>query len=580
MKPRQALWRMVRATPKLYVTDIVLQLFRSAIPLLPALVVWKVLDQYSHGSNLTSGVWVMVGLLAGIAVARVTVLLMSVAMDAEVESAVGSMLMRNSFARILDAPGAAALRKPVGDVVSRLGGDTTTIAEMFVYALMVAGAGVQALLAVIVMMTIDPLVTLVVFVPLAAAGVLINLASSRIKDYHRASRLAAGEVSAFLGDAFNGVQAIQLAGAQRPIIARLTSLNEQRRRRTLRSRLFTETFMVSLWTNTAHVGVGLVLIIVAGQMNEGTFTVGELALFVAYLGWIADFTSLFSQNLAMYKQSVASLNRLEEILPAGGSLACLTTSASTRLVDVDAPRRVPLMCLEVRDLTSVHPNSARGVHDVSFDVQRGTFVVVTGRVGSGKSTLLRSLLGLIPLQRGEIRWNGELVTDPAQFFVPPQSAYTPQVPRLYSDTMRHNILLGLPEDDERLRLAVRSAVLEQDIDHLKHGLATLVGPRGAKLSGGQLQRVAAARMFVREPELLVFDDLSSALDVDTERRLWERLAEVSGRTCLAVSHRRVAWERADHIIVMADGRIEAQGTLEDVLRASSEIKHLWHEEGA
>jgi len=189
---------------------------------------------------------------------------------------------------------------------------------------------------------------------------------------------------------------------------------------------------------------------------------------------------------------------------------------------------------------------------VSLTLKRGSFTVVTGPAGAGKTTMLRAILGLLPAQAGMVYWNDEAVSDRARFLVPPRSAYVPQVPRLFSESLRDNVLLGHP-DSSGLQSAVRTAVLDQDVALMPAGLDTKVGARGVRLSGGQVQRAAIARALVRGPDLLVLDDVSSALDVETERLLWDRLLADPNRTLLVVSNRPATIARADKVIRLDHG---------------------------
>ena len=218
-----------------------------------------------------------------------------------------------------------------------------------------------------------------------------------------------------------------------------------------------------------------------------------------------------------------------------------------------APAREGLKLLELRGLRAVHDDGTTGVDHVDLTVRAGQLVLLLGQVGSGKSSLLAALAGLVD-HTGSLRWNGVEVADPQTFLRPGRVAHVAQVPWVLSGTFRDNVALDRPRDVAR---ALDDARLTPDVVDAG-GLDAVVGHRGVRLSGGQVQRLALARALAAEPELLLADDVSSALDAHTEVELWQSLRR-RGTTVVGATSKTAALRQADVVVVLVDGTVAAIG---------------------
>jgi len=589
MKMRHALWELIKYRPGLYAADVFAWIAIMLTELGAGYIAKLFFDSLTDASPAGLTIWGIIALVVAAGVARILTILAGALLDIRHRYNMGTLMRRNLLASIFARPGAQTLSRSTGETLNTFRDDVQVVEDTISWVVDQTAFLTYAGVALAILIAIDARITAIVVLPLLTVIVAARLVAKHIRRFREASRRATEKVTGAIGEAMEGVQTIQLAGAERHVLAHVAELNEVRLHATVRDRLLSQSFHSFFW-NTATLCTGLILLAAAGGLKTGAFTVGDFALFVIYVGVLAEVVAVTGDFMMHLKQGAVSMERMASLArdeTASSIVAHAPIHMTGPLPEAvtlsrTASDRLEKLCVE--DLAFRWPGNGNSEHDspgligllnISFVLSRGEFVVITGRIGSGKTTLLRALLGLLPADSGSITWNGRPVDDPAQFFVPPRCAYTPQVPQLFSDTLESNIRMGFPATAEELDATIRLAVMEDDIPHLQQGLSTLIGAKGVKLSGGQRQRTAAARMFVRDPELLVFDDLSSALDVETENLLWDRTFARGDRTYLVVSHRRPALERADRIILMKDGRIEGVGSLNELLDEYDEMRSLW-----
>ncbi|MCY1144480.1 ABC transporter ATP-binding protein [Actinoplanes sp. Pm04-4] len=388
------------------------------------------------------------------------------------------------------------------------------------------------------------------------SGLAATLFGPRLEKAARRTVAARAAFATALVSSLSAARTVKLAGATKPVLAHLARLDG------VRSELQRREIAIQVWArSTPSIASGLLPIAAWGLYLAGSLSAAATLIAVAVLGaarWFAWTTaSLISQfpSARVWTKRTVAMTGVSDY---SSDIPGVDLAAGTAPAPPTAPRN-PLRTLELRNFSAVHENGTVGAQDVDLTVERGQLVLVVGPVGAGKSSLLRALAGIVH-HAGELRWNGEPVNEPEVFLRPNQVGYVAQLPRVLSGTVADNIQLGHEVDAAD---AVSTAQLEHDLAAAGGGLQLLIGHKGTRLSGGQLQRLALARALAPRTELLIADDVSSALDVTTELELWRALRS-HGVTVVGSTSKRAALSQADRVVVLIAGKVEDQGTWQEL----------------
>ncbi len=304
------------------------------------------------------------------------------------------------------------------------------------------------------------------------------------------------------------------------------------------------------------------------SVMTGHMTLGQVFAVLAFLNFLyGPVNSFVAANLRI-QQSAAAIQRIYEFLKEPKE-----RNDGKRLNTVKGK-------IEFRDVSFAYDNVTDVLQNVSFNVEPGKALALVGRTGAGKSSLVNLLLGFYNPNKGAVLLDGHNINDLSLETVRESIGVVDQQTFLFSGTILENIRFGNPDATfEEVVAASKQSYADEFIERLPEGYDTRVGERGVRLSGGQCQRIALARMFLKNPQILILDEAVSAIDSESERYIQSALVPlISTRTTIVIAHRLSSLLLADHVIVIEQGRVVEQGFHQHLMQADGPYANLFHEQ--
>lgn len=477
----------------------------------------------------------------------------------------------DAFNHLLTLPQSALYRFGMGDLISRLANDIGQLRVFFAFGLLQV-LNLAFLCAFIIsrMALIHVGLTIACLAPLTMMLVITRFAMPRLQDYSRQNQEATGRLTNKVTEAFVNVHVVQQSGAGESFLDRTRPENEAVYQTNMKL-VFIRNAVFPLMSCLASVGQMTVIFYGGHEAIAGRLSVGDILAFNVYIGFLSFPLTAVGMIIAMYERARTSVIRLNEIENEASEAHPVPTGHEPTSylsgVEEGKPAITGAPIISVRNLNFTYSGDAArfSLRGISFDLQPGKRIGIAGPVGSGKTTLLQLLVRLYDPPAATVFLDGRDVMglDPVE--IRRKCGMASQTVHLFSDSVEQNLRFGLDHDPSTAEIerAAAEAMLLDEIKGLPMGFQTEIGEKGIRLSGGQKQRLALARLFLRKYEVMLLDDVLSAVDQITEVRLVENLVR-RGCALLVASHRPSVLQACDWILVLDQGAVKAAGTWDQV----------------
>ena len=418
----------------------------------------------------------------------------------------------------------------------------------------------------------SPTLSIILFAPLVLIVPMVIWFSTRVQRKYRKQRESTGGIVAILENVLSGITVVQAYNATPFETERIESQSGDYRDQAIQAAFIRNRFIPGIYV-VAGISFGLLVSAGGWVMSSGEISVGQFVTFLLISTRMTMPMFILGMLLNQLQKGEAASRRVFAIIDLEPSI-----SDSEGAKDLDEP----ITTVSFDSVTFAYPSTSVNVlNDVSFRVESGGFLGIMGHTGAGKSTILKLVEKFYQPQSGQVRINGQDISEFTIHSVRSRIGFVSQDPFLFFGTIRDNVAYAREASDDDVKLALETAGAWEFVAELENGMKTMVGDRGVRLSGGQRARISLARALLMNPDVLILDEASAALDAETEKRIQQSLfgggngSNGKKRITIGVAHRLATIRNADEIISMVDGAIVERGSHHELLENDSVYASQW-----